>query len=102
MKIIIESHNIEVTNAIEEHVELCVIKLEHLNQKAVEARVHIERDHVGQVLKKYKCSMHIILKGTDIYAEDSEKDLYHAIDLTTRKVQQQLRKQHSKKIKLKR
>jgi len=49
-------------------------------------------------LNKYKCSMHLLLKGKDIYAEDIEKDLYIAIDLVTKKIQQQLRKQHNIKI----
>jgi putative sigma-54 modulation protein len=98
MKIIIDSHNIHVTEAIETHVNTCIQKLEHMNQKTLEARVHLDRDHAGQALKKYKCSMHILLKGKDVFAEDSEKDLYVAIDLATKKTQQQLRKQHNLKI----
>ena len=33
-----------------------------------------------------------------MFAEDSEKDLYIAIDLATKKIQQQLRKQHNLKL----
>ena len=98
MKIIIDSHNIEVTGAIKDHVYSCIQKLEHMNQSALEARIHLDRDHAGQILNKFKCSMHLLLKGKDIYAEDIEKDLYIAIDLVTKKIQQQLRKQHNIKI----
>tara|TARA_B100000965_G_scaffold347118_1_gene319025 strand:+ start:269 stop:577 length:309 start_codon:yes stop_codon:yes gene_type:complete len=98
MKTIIDSHNIQVTVAIEEHVNICMKKLEHMNKNALEARIHLDRDHVGQVLNKYKCSIHLLLKGKDIFAEDSEKDLYIAIDLATKKIQQQLRKQHNIKL----
>ena len=98
MKLIIDSHNIHVTDGIEDHVRSCIEKLEHMHQGALEARIHLDRDHVGQALNKYKCSMHLLLKGKDMFAEDSEKDLYLAIDLATKKIQQQLRKQHNIKI----
>ena len=96
MKLILDSHNVEVTEAIKEHVSVCVDKLEHMNRRALEARVNLERDHVGLPENKFKCTMHIYFKGTDIFAEDHENDLYAAIDLVTKKVQQQRRKRHNK------
>ena len=98
MKLILDSHNVEVTEAIKEHVNVCVHKLEHMNQRAIEARVNLERDHVGLPENKYKCTMHLYFKGADMFAEDHESDLYAAIDSVTKKVQQQLRKHHSKII----
>ena len=98
MKLILDSHNVEVTKAIKAHVSVCVHKLEHMNQRALEARVNLERDHVGLPENKFKCTMHIYFKGTDMFAEDHESDLYMAIDLVTKKVQQQLRKRHNKII----
>ena len=90
MKLILDSHNVEVTEAIKAHVSVCVHKLEHMNQRALEARVNLERDHVGLPENKFK--------GTDMFAEDHESDLYVAIDLVTEKIQQQLRKRHNKII----
>ncbi len=98
MKLILDFHNIEITESIKDHVSVCVHKLEHMNQRALEARVNLERDHVGLPENKYKCTMHLYFKGTDMFAEDYESDLYAAIDLVTKKVQQQLRKRHSKII----
>jgi len=98
MKLILESHNLEVTEAIESHVSICVHKLEHMNQRALEVRVHLERDHVGLPGNKFKCTMHVYFKGADMFAEDCESDLYIAIDLATKKAQQQLRKRHNKII----
>ena len=98
MKLILDSHNVEVTEAIKAHVSGCVHKLEHMNQRALEARVNLERDHVGLPENKLKCTMHIYFKGTDMFAEDHESDLYVAIDLVTKKIQQQLRKRHNKII----
>ena len=98
MKLILDFHNIEITESIKDHVSVCVHKLEHMNQRALEARVNLERDHVGLPENKYKCTMHLYFKGTDMFAENHESDLYAAIDLVTKKVQQQLRKRHSKII----
>ena len=98
MKLILDSHNVELTEAIKEHVGVCVQKLEHMNQRALEARVNLERDHVGLPENKFKCTVHVYFKGADMFAEDHENDLYAAIDLATKKVQQQLRKRHNKLI----
>ena len=98
MKLILDFHNIEITESIKDHVSVCVHKLEHMNQRALEARVNLERDHVGLPENKYKCTMHLYFKGMDMFAEDHESDMYAAIDLVTKKVQQQLRKHHSKII----
>ena len=98
MKLVLESHNVEVTDAIKEHVHFCIDKIEHMNQRAVEARVHLERDHVGFPTNKFKCAIHLYFKGADLFAEDYENDLYASIDLVTKKIQSQLRKRHNKII----
>ena len=97
MKLILDSHNVELTEAIKDHVGVCVQKLEHMNQRALEARVNLERDHVGLPENKFKCTIHVYFRGADMFAEDQEDDLYAAIDLTTKKVRQ-LRKRHNKII----
>jgi putative sigma-54 modulation protein len=98
MKLVLDSHNVEVTDAIKDHVQACIEKLEHMNQRAVEARVHLERDHVGLPTNKFKCAIHLYFKGADLFAEDFENDLYASIDLVTKKIQAQLRKRHNKII----
>ena len=98
MELVLESHNVEVTDAIKEHVQFCINKIEHMNQRAVEARVHLERDHVGLPTNKFKCAIHLYFKGADLFAEDYENDLYASIDLVTKKIQSQLRKRHNKII----
>ena len=98
MKLVLDSHNVEVNDAIKEHVQICVDKLEHMNQRALEARVHLERDHVGLPTNKFKCAINLYFKGADLFAEDYENDLYASIDLVTKKIQSQLRKRHNKII----
>ena len=41
--------------------------------------------------------MTIALPGPDLFAEDVESDLYAAIDLVAKKIEQQIRKRHSKR-----
>jgi putative sigma-54 modulation protein len=36
------------------------------------------------------------MPGPDLYAEDAETDLYAAIDLVSKKIEQQIRKRHNK------
>ena len=98
MELVLESHNVEVTDAIKEHVQFCINKIEHMNHLALEARVYLERDHVGLPTSKFKCAIHLYFKGEDLYAEDYENDLYASIDLVKKKIQSQLRKRHNKII----
>ena len=46
--------------------------------------------------RKFSCSIRLAVPGPDLFAEDSESDLYAAIDLVTKKIEQQIRKRHSK------
>lgn len=96
MKFILSTHNITLTKAIEEHILLRIDKLEHLYARAVEARVIIEHDHTRGPEKAFKCSIRLGVRGPDLYAEDVEADLYAAIDVVAKKVEQQIRKVRSK------
>jgi ribosomal subunit interface protein len=40
--------------------------------------------------------MRLSVPGPDLYALDCKEDLYAAIDLVTKKIEQQLRKRHNK------
>ncbi|MCF7708335.1 MAG: ribosome-associated translation inhibitor RaiA [Verrucomicrobia bacterium] len=96
MKLILNTHKITLTEGIQNHVRNRIEKLEHLDHFAIEARVNLEHDHTGLPEKKFKCSIRLVLRGPDLFAEDYENDLYAAIDLVTKKIEQQIRKKHSK------
>lgn len=96
MKFILSTHNVTLTKAIEDHILVRIEKLEHLYKKAFEARVIIEHDNTRGPEKAFKCSIRLGVRGKDLYAEDSEADLYAAIDVVTKKVEQQIRKAQSK------
>lgn len=96
MKFILSTHNVTLTKAIEEHVLTRIDKLEHLDQKAIDVRVTLDHDHTRTPEKAFGCSMKLGVSGPDLFAEDRESDLYAAIDKVTKKIEQQLRKRHSK------
>ena len=89
-------HNVTLTKAIEDHIVARVTKLEHLDRYATSARVTLERDKTKAPERQFCCSMRVSLPGPDLFAEDVEGDLYAAIDLVAKKIEQQIRKRHSK------
>jgi putative sigma-54 modulation protein len=97
MKLILSTHNVTLTKAIEDHVLRRLQKLDHFDQRAVDARVTLEHDHTRAPEKQFSCSMRLAVRGPDLFAQDRESDLYAAIDQVTRKIEQQIRKRHNKR-----
>jgi putative sigma-54 modulation protein len=96
MKLILSTHNVTLTKAIEEHIIEKIDKLDHFEGRAVNARVTLEHDNTRAPEKQFKCGMRLSVPGPDLFAEDTESDLYAAIDLVCKKIEQQLRKRHGK------
>ncbi len=96
MKLILSTHNLKLTKAIEAHVVKCITKLDHFDPRAIDARVTLEHDHTRAPEKQFSCSIRLAVHGPDLFAKDVESDLYAAIDLVTKKIEQQIRKQHSR------
>jgi putative sigma-54 modulation protein len=96
MNLILSTHNLTLTDAIEQHIRARIEKLDHLDPRAINARVTIEQDHTKVPERQFKCSMRLAEPGPDLFAEDSETDLYAAIDLVCKKLEQQIRKRRGK------
>lgn len=96
MKLILSTHNITLTDAIENHIVSRIEQLEHLDPRAIDARVVIEHDHAKVPERQFKCSIRLTEPGPDLFAEDAETDLYAAIDLVAKKLEQQIRKRRNK------
>lgn len=96
MKLVLSTHNLTLTKAIRDHLITRLEKLDHLDRRAIDARVTLEHDHKRVPEKQFNCSIRLGMRGPDLFAEDSERDLYAAIDLVTKKIEQQLRKRHNK------
>ena len=96
MKFILTTHNVTLTKAIEDHILTRIDKLEHLDRWAIDVRVTLDHDTTKATDKQFKCAMRLGVRGPDLFAEDYESDLYAAIDKVTKKLEQQIRKRHSK------
>ena len=96
MKLILSTHNVTLTKAIEDHILTRIDKFEHFDRFAINARVTLEHDHTKVPERQFTCSMRLSVPGPDLFAEDSESDLYAAIDLVAKKIEQQIRKRQSK------
>lgn len=96
MKLILSTHNVTLTKAIEDHVLARLDKLDHLDGKAIDTRVTLEHDNTRVPERQFSCSMRLSVRGPDLFAEDRESDLYAAIDMVTKKIEQQIRKRRSK------
>jgi putative sigma-54 modulation protein len=96
MNLILSTHNLTLTKAIEDHILSRIEKLEHMDRFAVNARVSLEHDKTKAPERQFSCSIRLAVPGPDLFAEDVESDLYAAIDLVAKKMEQQIRKRHSK------
>ena len=96
MKLILIPHGVTLTKAIEDHVVAKIEKLDHFDKRAIDARVILEHDHNRAPERAFSCSVRLSMRGPDLFAEDREADLYAAIDIVTKKIEQQIRKRHSK------
>jgi putative sigma-54 modulation protein len=96
MKLVLTTHNLSLTKAIETHIQEKLDKLDHFDHQAVDARVTLEQDHNRAPERQFSCSVRLSVPGPDLFAEDSEKDLYSAIDLVVKKLEQQIRTRQSK------
>jgi putative sigma-54 modulation protein len=96
MNFILSTHNVTLTKAIEDHIVSRINKLEHLDHRAIDARVTLEHDHTRAPEKQFACSIRLSVRGPDLFAEDHESDLYAAMDLVAKKIEQQIRKRHNK------
>ncbi|HUB87740.1 MAG TPA: ribosome-associated translation inhibitor RaiA [Verrucomicrobiae bacterium] len=96
MKLILSTHNLTLTKAIENHVVGRLQKLDHYDKRAIDARVTLEHDHNRAPERQFSCSIRLAVRGPDLFAEDRESDLYAAVDKVTKKIEQQIRKRHNK------
>jgi putative sigma-54 modulation protein len=96
MKFIVTPHKLTLTKAIEDHILGKIEKIEHLDKNATSARVAVDHDKTKAPDKQFSCSVLLTMPGQEIFADDSQADLYTAIDLVCKKLQQQLRKRHGK------
>ena len=94
MKLILSTHNVTLTKAIEDHILDRLDKLEHFDRFAINARVILEHDKTRTPEKQFSCSLRLGVRGPDLFAEDRESDLYAAIDAATDRKSTRLNSSH--------
>ena len=97
MKLILSTHNVTLTKAIEDHIVAKLTKLDQFDERVVDSRVTLEHDHSRVPETQFSCSVRLTVRGPDLFAEDRESDLYAAIDAVIKKIEQQIRKRHGKR-----
>ena len=73
MKLILSTHNVTLTKAIEDHIISRIDKLEHLDRCAIDARVTLEHDNTKAPERQFSCSMRLAVPGPDLFAEDRRR-----------------------------
>jgi len=96
MQIHLSPRHIQLTAAIHAHVADKVAHLESICEEILAAHIVLLFDEHRSKKKDYQVKIHLAVPGPDLHAEDSEDDLYTAIDLTVHKLEQQLRKRKTK------
>lgn len=93
MKINIRGEKVTVTKAIQDQVENKLIKLEKYfeNPEEINAYVNIKINNLSQMIE-----VTIPTKKFTVRAEESNEDLYVAIDLVIDKIERQIRKNKTK------
>ncbi|MCJ8007629.1 ribosome hibernation-promoting factor, HPF/YfiA family [Lederbergia wuyishanensis] len=94
LKFQIRGENIEVTEAIRDHVEKKVGKLERYFNETPEANVHVNLKVNPD--KRSKVEITIPIPQLTLRAEEVNNDMYAAIDLIVDKLERQIRKHKTK------
>lgn len=96
MNLILSTHNVTLTKSIEDHLMDRIDKLAKMERYALSARVILEHDQTRAIKKQFSCSVRLDVPGPDLFAEHQDEDLYACIDMVSKKIEQQVRKRHSK------
>ncbi|TSA01807.1 MAG: ribosome-associated translation inhibitor RaiA [Methylococcus sp.] len=91
MHIDITGHHIQVTEALKNHIHEKFTRIERHFEQAMKIHVVLEVEKHGQ-----KAEATIQVKGETLFAEDTQDDLYAAIDALVDKLDRQLIKYKEK------
>ena len=93
MNVQLTGHHVEVTPAIREHLVGKLERVKHHFDHAVEVKAIFSVEKHIQ-----KASLRLRSDGQDFHAEDSQTDLYTAIDFAVDKLDKQVTKHKKKRI----
>ena len=96
MQIHLSPRHLVLTAAIHSYVAEKVEHLESITEQIIAAHVVLLHDETKT--SQYVVKVHLAVPGPDIHAEDTDADLYAAIDKVAAKLAQQLRKRKTKLV----
>jgi len=94
MQIHLTPRNVVLTGAIHSFVAEKITHLEEHGETILGA--HIVLHHDSDKKKSFRVKVHLALPGPDIFGEDTEADLYAAIDKVVDKLSRQLSKRKTR------
>ncbi|VEP12942.1 Ribosome hibernation promotion factor [Hyella patelloides LEGE 07179] len=99
MKLLIQGNNIEVTDAINNHVQQKVEKaVRHFHNLTTKVDVHLSVASHNRANDTHQAEVTVYANGTVIRAQESSENLYASIDMVADKIARQLRKYKEKQL----
>jgi putative sigma-54 modulation protein len=92
MQIHLSPRHLQLTASIHQAVAIQIGQLEELGTDIVGAHVVLLKSEAANPEERFTVKVHLAVAGPDIHAEDSENDLYVAMERVTAKLARQLRK----------
>ena len=93
MKLVLQSKNIDITDAIRDYVHQKIEKaVSHFEQLTTEIDINLSVAKNPRIAASQVAEVTIYANGTTIRAEEASEDLYASIDLVADKISRQLRK----------
>ena len=92
MHIHVSPRHVPLTAAIHQKVAAQLSALEEHSPNILAAHVVLIHDAAAAPAQRYTVKVHLALAGPDVFAEDSENNLYVAMERVTDKLDRQLRK----------
>ena len=96
MQLHLSPRHIRLTAAIHQHAASKIEHLEEFASDIVAAHVVLIHDEAAKPKDRYTVKVHLAVPGPDVHAEDSQADLYAALDLVIDKLARQLRKRKTR------
>lgn len=99
MKLLIQGNNIEVTDAIHNHVKQKLEKaVKHFNNLTSKVDVHLSVANHSRAIDNHQAEVTVFANGTVIRAQERSGNLYASIDMVADKIARQLRKYKEKQL----
>lgn len=98
LQIAYKGKNIDITDALREHAESKISKVEHLGVEFREIEVKLVVEKNPKIRENQTAELTAYGNGPVMRATDRDHDMYTAIDKAVSKLQRQIKKYHQKQI----